>query len=545
MRWVLRAGSTWRSPRRIGLFAGAVGVVWLIALANVATLMLVRASSREQELSIRMALGASRGRIVRLLVTDSVVLTFAAGLAGLAASGVGIRIARVLAPELPHIADAALNTKTYLFVAALAVGSGLLVSVPAMIASLRRTAGTLRVDSRRTGRDLRTSRTRAVLVAAEFALALPLLASACWFLQSMWRLQAVDPGFPIAGGVTLTVQLAGPRYANPEARAAFWQRLEDRARLIPGITAVGFGTSMPPDVSGSVNNFDLVDRPARGGAEPTAPWNLIRPGFMEALGVRLLEGRDFTPAEYRVGTTAALVSASWARRYFPGESALGRKMIEGGCTSCPLTEVVGVVTDVKYQGLDGDADAVYQTADPASNSWFRLAARASMPEEDAIRALTEAARSIEGEALIESFTFRALLGDALNEPRHWTALVGGFAGAAVTLAVIGVFGLMSYVVRQQRRDIGVRLALGASPSAMTRMVVARGVQFASAGCLAGAGLALMAGRWLSSSTFAIQSTNAMVVLALAVALAVLAAGAAWWPGRQAARIPTLEAMAVD
>jgi putative ABC transport system permease protein len=541
----LRESILGEAPRRIGLFAGAVGVVWLIALANVATLMLVRASSREQELSIRMALGASRGRIVRLLVTDSVVLTVAAGLAGLAASGLGVRIARVLAPELPHIADAAPNAKTYLFVGALALGSGLLVSVPALIASLRRSAGTLRIDSRRTGRDLRTSRMRAVLVAAEFALALPLLASACWFLQSMWRLQAVDPGFPIAGGVTLTVQLAGPRYATPEARAAFWQRLEDRARLIPGITAVGFGTSMPPDVSGSVNNFDLVDRPARGGAEPTAPWNFIGPGFMEALGVRLLEGRGFTPAEYRLGTPAALVSASWARRYFPGTSALGRKMIGGGCTTCPLTEVVGIVSDVKYQGLDGDADAVYQTADPASNSSFRLAARASVPEEDAIRSLTEAARSIDGEALIESSTFRALLGDALNEPRHWTALVGGFAAAAVTLAIVGVFGLMSYVVRQQRRDIGVRLALGASPSAMTRMVVARGVQFAVTGCLAGVGLALMAGRWLSASSFAVQSTSPLVVFVLAGTLAVLAAIASWWPGRQAARIPTLEAMAVE
>ena len=183
-----------------------------------------------RDCSIRAALGASRGRIARLLVTDSVVLTLAAGCAGLATAGIGIRIAR-LSPELPHIADAALNAQTALFVAALALGSGVLVSVPALIAaSLTGTGGALRIESRRTGRDRRTSRMRAVFVAAEFALALPLLASACWFLQSMWRLQAVDPGFAIDGGVTLNLQLAGPRYATPEARAAFWQRLEDRAR---------------------------------------------------------------------------------------------------------------------------------------------------------------------------------------------------------------------------------------------------------------------------------------------------------------------------
>ena len=285
------------APTRIGLFGGAVVLVWLIALANVATLMLVRASAREQELAIRMALGAGRGRIIRLLVTDSVVLTLVAGFAGLAVAGVGIQLARTVAPDLPRIADASLNNRVWLFAAAAAIASGVLVSVPALIASFSGRAGTMRIDTRRTGRDRRTSRLRAVLVAAEFALALPLLVSACWFLQSLWRLQGVDPGFPLAGGVTLNVRLAGPRYATAPARAAFWQRIEDRVREIPGISAAGFGADVPPDNPGDVNNFDLVECPARGGAEPTSPWNVIRPGFLDALGVRLLDGRVFTAAE--------------------------------------------------------------------------------------------------------------------------------------------------------------------------------------------------------------------------------------------------------
>jgi predicted permease len=381
-----------------------------------------------------------------------------------------------------------------------------------------------------------------VLVASEFALALPLLVSACWFLQSLWWLQAVDPGFAAAGAVTLNVELAGPRYADGKARAAFWQRLEDRARETPGIRAAGFGSEVPPDNPGNVNNFDLVDRPARGGAEPTSPWIVIRPGFLDALGVRLLDGRVFTDAEYRSEGPTVLVSASWARRYFRGESALGRKMVSGGCTTCPLTEVVGVVSDVKYQGLDGDSDAVYQAGDPADAYSFDLVARTSASEDDAIRALTTAVHSIDVEALVESSTFRARLGDALNEPRHWTALVGGFAAAAGILAALGVFGLMSYVVRQQRREIGVRLALGATPSAMTRMVVGRGVQYALAGSVAGAGLAVLAGRWLSSSSFGIRSTSGFVVIAIATALALIGAMASWWPGCQAAHVRPLEAM---
>jgi len=531
------------APKRLGLFAGAVGLVWLIALANVATLMLVRASAREQELAVRMALGASRGRIVRMLITDSLVLTLAAGLAGLAVAGTGVQVARVVAPSLPHIADASLNPDVWLFALVAAIASGVLVTVPALFASLTRRAGRVSVDARRTGRDRRTSRVRAVLVAAEFALALPLLVSACWFLQSLWRLQAVDAGFTTAGAVTLNVDLVGPRYADGKARAAFWQRFEDRARETAGISAAGLGADVPPDDPEDVNNFDLIDRPARGGAESTAPWNVIRPGFLEALGVRLLDGRVFTDAEYRSGAPTVLVSASWARRYFPGESAVGRKMVSGGCTTCPLTEVVGVVSDVKYQGLDGNGDAVYEAANPESARSFHLVARTSSgSEDDAIRALTNAVQSIDADVLVESSTFRARLGDALNEPRHWTALVGGFATVAGLLAALGVFGLMSYVVRQQRREIGVRLALGAQPAAMTMMVVTRGVRYAIAGSAAGAGLAVLTGRWLLSSSFGIRSADGSVVLAIAVALALIGAIASWWPGRQAAHVDMLEAI---
>jgi putative ABC transport system permease protein len=534
------------SPKRVGLFSGAVLLVWLIALANVATLMLVRASARGQELAIRMALGAGRGRVARLLVTDSLMLTGAAGLVAIAIAGAGIRLARVVAPDLPHIADASLNTNAVLFAVAAAIVSGLLVSVPALFAGLGRCASTaLGVDGRRIGRDQRTSRLRGVLVAAEFTLALPLVASAFWFLQTIWRLEAVDPGFPAAGAVALNVELRGPRYADGPARAAFWQRLENRARDLPGITATGLAGNIPPDDPSDVNNFDLIDRPAQGGAEPTAPWNVIRSGFLDALGVRLLEGRDFTAAEYDSGSPAALVSASWARRYFPGQSALGRKMVEGGCTSCPLTEVVGVVSDVPYQGLDGNGDSVYQASDPSfANSYF-LVARTTTTEDAAIRALTDVVHSIDSSVLVEASTFRGRLGDALTEPRHWAALVGGFAAAAGTLAALGLFGLMSYVVRQQRRDIGVRLALGATPAAMTRMVVARGVRYAVAGSIAGVVLAVLAGRWLAASSFGIQHASSVVVLTIAVILTAVAAVASWWPGYQASRIPTLEAMSVE
>jgi ABC-type antimicrobial peptide transport system permease subunit len=220
-------------------------------------------------------------------------------------------------------------------------------------------------------------------------------------------------------------------------------------------------------------------------------------------------------------------------------------MVSGGCTVCPLTEVIGVVSDIKYQGLDGNGDAVYQAAGLENASSFRLVARSAISEDDAIHALTDIVHGIDGEVLVESSTFSARLGDALNEPRRWTAIVSSFAVAAGVLAAIGVFGLMSYVVRQQRRDIRVRLALGATPRAMTMMVVNRGVRYAVAGSMAGVGLALIAGRWLTASSFGIQHAGPLVILTIAISLTVIAALASWWPGYQASRIPTLEAMSVE
>jgi len=203
------------------------------------------------------------------------------------------------------------------------------------------------------------------------------------------------------------------------------------------------------------------------------------------------------------------------------------------------------VSDVKYQGLDGNADSVYQPTDPSSASSYFLVARTATTEDAAIRALTDVVHSIDGSVLVEASTFKGRLGDALTEPRHWAALVGGFAAAAGILAALGLFGLMSYVVRQQRRDIGVRLALGATPRAMTLMVVRRGIRHAIQGSIVGSGLAIIAGRWLTTSSFGIQHAGVSVVLAIAVILTVVAAVASWWPGYQASRIPTIEAMSVE
>ncbi|MHB1328700.1 MAG: ABC transporter permease, partial [Gemmatimonadales bacterium] len=295
--------------QQVNLFAAAVGLVLLVAIANVATLMLVRASGRSQEFGVRLALGAGKGRLARMLVTDSVILTLAAGLFGLMVAVVGVRLVTEHATDLPRVHDVALNLRSLGFLFTVALVSGLAVGGPAVLAALAGRAGTsLRIDSRRTGTDRRTGRIRSALVVAEFALALPLLVGAGLLLQSLMELRRVNPGFDPEGVVTATVSLPSSRYGDYPSLQTFWRQFEQRSQELPGIAAAGMTLSLPPDESDESNNFDLLDKPVpAGGTEHTAPWTWVTPGYFAAIGVPLLEGRMFAPTDSGLGLPVVVV----------------------------------------------------------------------------------------------------------------------------------------------------------------------------------------------------------------------------------------------
>jgi predicted permease len=531
---------------RIALFAGAVALALLIAVANVATLMLVRATARTHELAVRVALGATRARLARLMVAESLTLTVLAGAAGVVIGALALRLVGVVMPGLPRLSEVTFDGRTVWFTAAATVLSGLLVSVAPLSGLLAgRASASLRVDGGRSGTSRDTSALRGALVVAEFALALPLLLGAGLLLNSFLRLQRVDPGYDPAGVVAVSVSLPAARY-NTAASLDFMRRAEARLREVPGVTAVGLSTAMPPDNPGDEDNFDLIDRPVpAGAAQPVSAWSYVTAGFFPALRVPLREGRLFGSGDSANGLPVIVVSRAWAARYYPGDRVLGRQLIQGGCITCPPTTIVGVVGDVKYQGLARSGVAVYGPIEQSGWQGVNLVVRGTRAPAELIRASHSALRGLDAELPLVGSTLEDRLRDSLADPRRWTQLIGGFAAAAALLAALGVFGLMSFVVRQRRREMGVRLALGADPAALTRLVVRRGMRYALLGTAIGLALAALEERWIGGLLFGVAARDPATVAAAVAALLVTALLACWIPGRRAARVRPIEVLGAE
>lgn len=544
---LLRDSIVGDAARSVSLFSAAVILVLLVTIVNVTTLSLSRTTAREPELTLRVMLGAGRVRLARLPLLEGLALGVAAGVLGLGMAAIGIESLVRLAPNLPRIDELALDERTVGFSIAAALSSGALVSISPILASLRRrTAPSRHGDGRRTGADRRTTALRSALVVAEFALALPLLLGASLLFQSFLQLQRVDPGFDPVGVVTVSVSLPQARYPDDRERQRFWRELELSSAGIAGLSAVGVATELPPEGTGSINNFNLIDRPvAPGVAEHLVPWSVASPGYFDAAGIPLLEGRMFTEADSGDAPPVVLVSRSWAERYYPGESAVGRQMIEGGCTTCPPTTVIGVAGDVKYAGLAESADAVYSALAQSQTRSASLVARTRDVPAATLRALRDVVARLDPELPVEAETMTERLDRALSAPGRSTALAATFAVAALILAALAIFGLMSYTVRQRQREIGVRIALGARPLAIARMIVGRGMRYAALGTVLGLGLTSIEARWLEAFLFGVSATDLLTTAALTLGLLLVAALASCLPALRASRIHPVEAIAAE
>jgi predicted permease len=536
--------------RGIGLFAAAVALVLLVAVANVATLVLVRSSAREQELAVRVSLGAPRARLARLVLIEGLTMTALAGLVGLLVAALGVRLAGTLAPGLPRLSEVSLGFGALAFVALATLAAGVLVSLPPLVAALahgKRSGGAAasRAASSRVGTGRRIQAARTALVTAEFALALPLLAGAGLLFNSFLKLQEIDPGFDSEGVVTSTLSLPAARYAD-EALPAFWRRTEAQVAEIPGLAGFGLTSELPPSQPNNENNFDLVDRPAPSGSDqPTSPWVSASNGYFAALGVPLVDGRQFAPTDTAEAPPVALVSAAWQRRFYPGESAVGRQMVGGGCLECPKITVVGVVGDVKYLGLEAPGEAVYVPLEQEPPRTVHVVARAKGAPAEALTALREVARGLDAELPIVQGTLEERLTGELADPRRFAAILASFSAAAVVLAALGVFALMSYAVKQRQREIGVRIALGARPESVTWMIVGRGMRIALTGLAVGLVLVGFGARWLQSLLFGVGAADPITLTTVALALLATAFLACWLPGRSAARVAPARVLTVD
>jgi predicted permease len=536
------------ASKMIGIFTAAVALVLLIAVANVASLMLVRAIGRSRELALRTVLGASKLRLVRLFLAESLVLAVAGAAVGLALGAAGLRGLIALGPRLPHLAAAHLDLSAVGFALTIALLSGLVAGAYPIVRLVRGATGTAAQGGERAvGGGRQTQRARSAFVVAQFAFAVPLLAVSGLLLNSFLRLQQVDPGFDTSNLLTVRVGLPAARYPDDSLVAQYWARALPLVRAVPGVVSAGVGSDMPPDNYGGTNNFNLIDRPVPAGtSEPAVPWPAVDAEYFTTLGVRLLEGRMFGPADSDTAAPVALASRSWAQTYYPGESAIGRRMIAGGCTTCPPTVIVGVVEDVRYSGLRSEADALYAPLVAGYGRELNLFVRTTDRPELLADQVRGALRSVDpGVPLDDVAPMAARIYATIAQPRHWAGLVGGFAAAALVLTAFGIFGMLSYVVHTRSREIGVRMALGARRNAVVGMVVRYGLTHAAIGTGLGLATALVATRSIATVLFGVGANDPATLAAVTLILLVATLAACWLPARRAAAIDPVEAIRLE
>ncbi len=528
------------------LMMTVVGLILLIACANLASFLLAQAADRKKEVAIRLAMGARRGTLIRQLLTESVLLATAGGAAGvLLASGMlkGL-VAADLPLPFPITLDLSLNMTVLAFSITLTVVAGLLFGLaPALQASRADVASTLKNEGTGGGRPGRVT-LRSALVVTQVAVSLMLLIGAGLFLRSLQARVAVDPGFGDAPAAIVTVQTAPDRYSTDEARV-FFRTLLAEAHQLPGVTAVG--------MSGDLNLNPLNTRTMGvevDGVEPppgqdyhTVDWANVDAGFFEAVGIPILEGRGFEATDEADAPWVVIVSEAMARRFWPDGQAVGRTFRRNDTEYT----VVGLARDAKVRSL-GEAPRpfIYRPFDQAFSTAMTVVARTSGDANATTLELVAMARRLDPELMIfEAKTMERHLAVPLLPHRLSAVLVSAFGFLALLLASIGLFGVVSYSVSTRSREVGTRVSLGAQPGSVVRMLTRGGMRLVAVGGLIGLVLSFLGAQLLGGLLFGIETTDPTVFGLVPCLLTAVASFAAWIPARRAGRVDPVSALKAE
>jgi predicted permease len=532
---------------------GAAVFILLMVSVNAAGLLLARLMDRRRELAVRTTLGASRGRLVGHLLAESVTLALLGAGTGLLVSLAGIHLATTVgAAFIPRTGEVGLTAPVWLFFGIAATASLLLFGLlPALHGTRIRMARELREGSRNSPSG-GARRTRSLLVATQVAVAIPILVGSGLLVTSFGKLTRIDSGFDAEQLLTLNVALPADPSVSTEELSGFWRTLLAEIRSLPGVEEAGVGRGRPPAEAPFTNNFVLEDQPlAPGETQLSVPWVFGSHEYFEALGTRLVAGRGFDAA-LDDSQFVVLVDEAWALRFFdsPGD-AVGRRFRSGGCTGedCPWGMVIGVMEEVRYSGLrEANPGTMFLDADanPSPNSVLVVR---TMPGADPaihaprIRALI---READVEAAVSRIaTGEELLRTTLQVPRYLATIAGAFGAISLLLAILGIYGIMDTFVRQHRRDIGIRLALGGEPGRVVGLVLKRGMSLVALGVGVGLIGAVALTGLLEAMLFGVRPTDPLVMGTSASLMLLLAAGACWGPAARAARIPPREVMAEE
>ncbi|MEJ2204858.1 MAG: ADOP family duplicated permease [Gemmatimonadota bacterium] len=537
--------------RLLLVLMGAVALLLLIAATNATNLLLSRVIGRRQELAVRAALGASRGRILAHLFVESGILALGGVLVGLLVAQAAIAIMPTVADAyIPRLDEVSLSGPTLLLALALSAGCALLFGlVPLMRPSSHSgLEPTLRSGGRGASHGRADQRTQRLLVVSQLAVAVPLLVGAALLLSSFARLGRMDPGFEPEGLLSLRVGLPLATYPDPEGRKQFWDPLVDRVAALPGVLSVGLANARPGQVFQDSNNFDLEDRPTPPGqSQPSVPWIIAEHGFFETLRIPLVEGRWFDPADDLGAEPVVLVDRAWARRFFPDGSAVGRRMRSGGQTTGPWITVVGVVGDVPYSEAGQEGQGAVYMPDPrrGSTAPFLYVRTSGDPGGLVARIRTEIRRADPGLPLTDVASGEAVLHASLTRPRHLTTLLTAFAAVALALAVVGLYGVLAQTVQRRRPDIAIRLALGGSPRAVLSLVLGQGMTLVGVGIAAGLVVALALTRVLEGLLYEVSPRDPLILVGVTGLMLAVSAMACLLPGRRAVRVDPIEALRED
>ncbi|HKQ04017.1 MAG TPA: ABC transporter permease [Blastocatellia bacterium] len=519
---------------------GAVAFVLLIACSNVANLLLARASSRQREIAIRLAMGASRWRIVRQMLTESLVLAFAGGVLGILLAWWGVDILLSFSDaSIPRAAEIGVNATVLVFTLAVSLITGTLFGlVPALGASRPDLHDTLKEGSRSVSGA--RHRLRSLLVIAESALAVVLLIGAGLLIKSFVKLQQVGPGFEAEHVLTMRLDL--PRSKSAEQVADFYDQLQQRVAGLAGVEAVGMVSELP--LTGQPNDapFAIEGRTLEAPDQrPNADFRRVNHDYFRALRIPLLKGRQFTEQEARQGAGVAIISERLAQQYFPDEEPLG-KYLAFDFNKQLRFEIVGIVGDVRHRALAQDTyPALYVPS--LSIPWTNLVIRSANDPANLAAAVRKEVGALDAQQPIAAIKPMAQwLSESVAQPRFRTLLLGVFAAIALLLSVIGIYGVMSYVVAQRTREVGIRMALGASRRDVLRLVVGQGMKLAIAGVALGLGAAYGLTRLLASLLYEVSATDPATFIAIALLLAGVALAACFVPARRATKVDPMVAL---
>jgi putative ABC transport system permease protein len=528
------------------VLAGAVGFVLLICCANVANLMLARAAGRQKEIAIRSAIGAGRRHIMRQLLAESLVLAVLGGGAGLLIAAWGVDLLVALGPrELPRLSELAVDGRVAGFALLTSVLTGLVFGVaPALHASRADLNDTLKEGTKGSSAGPGRARARQALLVAEVAISLTLLVGAGLMLKSMSRLRAVDPGFRAAGLVTGVVSLPPARYDTSTKRTAFYEALEERLRAAPGVRNAGFVSGLPLSGSVSISGYWIEGKTPRGDNSqvPVAHSYQIAGDYFGTMGIPLRSGRLFSVQDREGAPSVAIVNERLARQQFPGESPIGKR-IQLGPPESPYFEIVGVVGDVRHGGLGEDAPAqMYfpyaQTAFGGLTAVVRGGNAAQLAA-----ALRREVRAVDADQPVARVrTMEEVIAEGIARPRFITVLLGAFAGVALILAVVGIYGVVAYSVAQRTQEFGIRMALGADAGRVLREVVGQAARITAVGVAIGVGAALVLSRALTTLLFQVGATDPVTYVSIATTLLAATVVASWVPARRATRVTPLSAL---